>query len=391
MSAPRVMLHVGSPKTGTTFIQQTLWGQREVAAAHGVHLPMNGFHDHFWATLDVRGVAGKAPHPPESEGAWNRLVTDTRRHTGTVLISHELFAIATETQAHNAVGWFGTDLEVHLVVTARDLLRQVTAEWQEHVKHRNTLTLEEFVEREVRGAAADRSSWFWKVQDTADVVRRWSRRLPAARVHVVTVPAHAEPGDDLWTRFARVIGLPATAFDTTAGRANSSLGQEQAELLRRVNGALGERLPFPGPYPAVAKDILAHASLASRPGTRLGLREEDARFAAQHATRIAEELADLGVDVVGSLSDLVPDDAAVAAAIDPQAYREIGDAEIVEEGVAAIADLLVELSETRRREADLAHELRELRRAPLRTVLDAAEPNAPTAIARSLYRRIRPS
>ena len=35
--------------------------------------------------------------------------------------------------------------EVHLVLSVRDLVRQIPAEWQENVKHRSTITYEEFL------------------------------------------------------------------------------------------------------------------------------------------------------------------------------------------------------------------------------------------------------
>lgn len=84
--AQKIYLHVGSPKTGTTFLQQVLWSQRAIAESQGLQLPGERFNDHFLATLDVRGVAGP-PHPDESVGAWNRLTDDARRRGGTVLIS----------------------------------------------------------------------------------------------------------------------------------------------------------------------------------------------------------------------------------------------------------------------------------------------------------------
>ena len=51
--SPRVFLHVGSPKTGTTFLQNVLWAQRDLAAQQGVSLPMNRFLDHYFAALDL--------------------------------------------------------------------------------------------------------------------------------------------------------------------------------------------------------------------------------------------------------------------------------------------------------------------------------------------------
>ena len=210
-------------------------------------LPLERFADHYLASLDVRGLSGRKEHPPRAVGIWDRLVEEARAWPGTTLVSHELFASATADQAARAIASFGDDTEVHVVLTARDLVRQIPAEWQEHVKHRSTKTLPDFVDdlrEDVEG-----TSWFWRVQDFADVVDRWGRTLPASRVHVVTVPAAgADPGT-LWDRFATLLGLDPASFDTKQSRANTSLGVEQAELLRRVNAELGDRVPLPGPVP----------------------------------------------------------------------------------------------------------------------------------------------
>ncbi len=387
--AQQIYLHVGSPKTGTTFLQQVLWSQRALAESQGLQLPGERFNDHFLATLDVRGVAGP-PHPDESVGAWNRLSDDARSRGGTVLISHELFAAADKDQAHKAVGWLGADVEVHVVITARDYVRQVTAEWQEHVKHRNKSTLGEFVGR-IREQAPERRGWFWLVQDYADLAQRWGSRIPQERVHVITVPPKGSPGALLWDRFAGLLGLDPAAFELSASRTNPSLGREQAEVLRRVNIALGDLLPHPGPYSNVVKDILAHGILGGQTGgTPLKLTPEDAAFARAESERVAERLGAMGVDVIGSLDDLVPDDAAVAAASDADAYAVPSDEAMLADAIAAITGLLDAINLRNMQHGQQSETVEAMQRRPIRTALSqAAEERPALDKARGLYRRLR--
>ena len=269
-----------------------LWSQRQIAAQQGVLLPLERFADHYLASLDVRGLSARKEHPPRAVGIWGRLVEEASAWHGTTLVSHELFASATADQASKAIASFGEDTEVHVVLTARDLVRQIPAEWQEHVKHRSTKTLPDFVDslrEDVEG-----TSWFWRVQDFADVVDRWGRTLPPSRVHVVTVPAAgADPGT-LWDRFASL------------ARAGPLLVRHEAVPRQHLSGrgaggapapgqrGLGSRVPLPGPYPVVVKNVLAHRILAARKGTALALDTDATDFAVRRSSEIAERLGRWG-------------------------------------------------------------------------------------------------
>jgi hypothetical protein len=344
----RIFLHVGSPKTGTTFLQQVLWSQRDLAEKQGLLLPLESFNDHYLATLDVRGLTDRPDLPARASGIWGRFVQEASAWDGNVLISHELFAPATAAQATAAVEAFGPGAEVHVVLTARDLVRQIPAEWQEHVKHRSTASYADFV-AELR--QEHRKMWFWMVQDFARVLQRWTKAVPAERVHVVTVPPAGARQDLLWERFARLLGLDPTSFDLGGSRANTSLGYEQAERLRRVNVELGDdRLPIPGPYPVDVKEMFAQTVLVRRPGAKIELPGDDVTFAVERSRRIADKIEALGFDVVGDLGDLVPD---IAPEKSTGAAPEVSDRRLLDESVAALAGVLEEYS-ARRKEAHQA-------------------------------------
>lgn len=386
----RVFLHVGSPKTGTTFLQEVLWRQKDLAAEQGLLLPMRSFFDHYLATLDVRGLADRPPHPPRAAGMWKAMVDEALRWRGDVLISHELFAGASQEQAEAAVASFPDTVDVHVVVSARDLGRQVPAEWQEHVKHRATQTFPQFVatlRRERPGA------WFWQVQDYPQLLRRWGAGLPSDRLHVVTVPQAGTDPSTLWSRFAGLVGLRPEAFDLEGLRANTSLGYEQAELLRRVNLALGDRLPMPGPYPVDVKDFFAQSVLAGRPGTRFALGGDDLAWARERSLRIVEELKQLGADVVGDLAELVPE---VEEREQPDLEAALHADRLLEESVAAIATLLTERRERRAEVESLRHTLATGGEAPLtlrrlvrQRLVALSERSALAGRARVAYRHAR--
>ena len=96
--ADRVFLHVGVPKSGTTYLQTTMWHNRPALRAQGVLYPGRRRMDHFHACQDLRGKRG-----PRPGGAWDRLRDELSDWPGTGLVTHEFFAMATAEQAQRAV------------------------------------------------------------------------------------------------------------------------------------------------------------------------------------------------------------------------------------------------------------------------------------------------
>jgi hypothetical protein len=75
---PRVLLHLGTPKTGTTFLQEVMWHHRDALAAQRVHYP-GGFPEaHFQAAVDLQGVDFNDWHDDAGEGAWKRMDEQVR-------------------------------------------------------------------------------------------------------------------------------------------------------------------------------------------------------------------------------------------------------------------------------------------------------------------------
>ena len=137
-AASRVYLHVGAPKTGTTYLQDRLSLNAASLRRHGYRYPTGPHADMFLAALDLldRPWGGMRP---QAEGEWDALVRRTKRARGTVVLSHEILAGAKPAEAARALD----DLsfaEVHVVYSARDVARQVAAEWQEQLKHQRKVS-----------------------------------------------------------------------------------------------------------------------------------------------------------------------------------------------------------------------------------------------------------
>jgi hypothetical protein len=305
----RVVLHIGEPKTGTTFLQQVMWTNRAELAAHGVVLPGHHAQDHFRASQDLRGIPKLASDPAGSwTGEWEILARQAAQAGKTAVISHELFSAADEEQAERAV----TSLrpaEVHVVITVRDMATLLPAEWQETVKHRNARAWEDWLGDviDTESVAEDRRQWwFWRVHDTLAIADIWSRFVPPERIHVITMAPRGAGTSLLWQRFASLLGVDPAVADISRARPNASLGLAEIEFLRRLNQALPAEVPdwF---YMWNVKEAVAHQTLAARPAEgRLVLPADRDAWAKEQAETLIAGLQGSRYDVVGDVDELRP-------------------------------------------------------------------------------------
>nr|WP_218852177.1 hypothetical protein [Nocardioides panaciterrulae] len=355
------MLHVGTPKTGTSYLQDVLFRNREVLEGHGIRYPADRFDAHFLAALDLMRLPWGGLEQ-EAVGAWDALAEQVRRWPGTAIISHEILATASRAQVGRALASLGhgEGVEIHVVLSVRDLVRQIPAEWQENVKHRRTLSYARFLEqiRDPRREGAI-ATWFWGVQEVPDILDRWGHDLPPHRLHVVTVPPPGGPRALLWQRFSRALGLEGLDLDLEPMRANPSLGVPETALLRRVNQAVIKDLDPPA-YRPLVRELLAHQTLSRRTGSpRLALPPDVHPWAQELAAAWAAEIKEREYDVVGDLADLTGAPVRPRFA-DPDHPRE---KQVAGAAVDAITALLLDNARLRQAEARLAGELHETRQA----------------------------
>jgi hypothetical protein len=301
-----IYLHVGPPKTGTTYLQDTLWRNRRRLEAVGVDVPGSHRLDHFHAALDLRGVAFNGYVNPATAGAWARLAKQVyKRRARRTVISHEVLAGADVDEIARVAADFA-DFELHVVYGARDLARQLPAVWQESLKNRRTKTYDRFLRRALRDAGAGTSEkGFWRAQDAVAALEKWSVAVPRERIHVVTVPSPGSAPTVLWTRFCQVLGISPDGFELPAGTANPSLNMVDAEVLRRLNKRLPAELPWPT-YERIVKARFTRRAEMGAPGERLRVPPEHRARVLGRAEQTRTGLRAAGYDVVGDLDDLIP-------------------------------------------------------------------------------------
>jgi hypothetical protein len=303
--ADRVFVHIGVPKSGTSYLQDRVRRNRPLLAEHGLHHPEGLNDNHFYAALDLLQQPW-AGEERRAKGQWDTLAEAVRRTPGNVLISHEILAAARPEQVTRAFESFG-GAEVEVIVTVRDLARQLPAEWQEGVKHRRVFSFERFAGEVVEQPRVASDLWFWRVQSIPDVLGRWSNGLRPEQVHVVTVPPSGSDPELLWSRFLQVMGIdPGLGFEAAAVD-NASLGVAEIQMLRRLNRKLRRAKVRRETYVPIVREMIVREAFAERDhGPNATLPVTYRPFVDEVTVEWREWIEGAGVDVVGDLEDIEP-------------------------------------------------------------------------------------
>ena len=331
-SSRSVFLHIGLPKTGTTYLQRVLHANRPALRSQGLLYP-GSRPDHFLPAQDVLERPFRGHQDERATGTWQETVREVADWPGPALISHETFTVATAEQVQTIVAAFA-DRPVEVIVTARDLARQLTANWQETVKNGRSPALSEYVARaRARSDEDDPGAGFWFWQDLIGVLRRWQQAVPADRMHLVTVPPRGTGPGLLWHRFAEVLAVDLTPDQVADSSANASLGRVETEFLRRLNAELADTVEWPA-YRAYVKQFLAQRVLPrSEQSGPIVLSPDDQAWAATRSREIVQSLASIPLHLHGDLADLESPKASADGV-------EVTDQAVVEVGVRAITALL---------------------------------------------------
>ncbi|MPY77417.1 MAG: hypothetical protein GEV04_02775 [Actinophytocola sp.] len=342
-----VYLHIGTPKSGTTYLQGVLANNRKQLAARGVLWPSGHWANQVHAVRDLADIHPHNLKAADVAGKWQRLVNEIHAWEGhAAIVSMEWLVGAQPEHIQRAVDTLAP-AEVQVIVTGRDLARIFPAGWQEAMQNWSSYTWDDYLVAmtEPESAEIEAGKRVWRQQDIGAILRQWGEVIPADRMHVVTVPP---PGSDpgvLWQRFAAVIGIDPDEYDPAGRRDNSSLGVISAELMRRVNGRARERGLGWKSSEKLVKQTLAKRVLSkrSREEPSLALPADRYPWAIDQGKRIVAEVEQTGVHIWGNLEDLIPDPAHVREGTTPDT---ISDSELLDAALDGIVGMVGQINET---------------------------------------------
>jgi hypothetical protein len=346
--ARRVYLHLGLQKTGTSYLQGVLWGNAELLAGQGLDLLPATRRQAFDLMLDVRERYNPDRDPTSAARALDRFSEALTTAGPRVLVSQESLAAARPKQVRRLLEACG-DRQVHVVLTVRDLARQLPSSWQQELKSGKTIGYDEYLRLLADYQERGLTRHPWIQLDPATVLSRWQDLLPPEQVHVVTVPPRGSPTDLLLGRFCSVLGVDPDTLTPQERASNTSLGTAQAELLRRVNGELSDEHRRRQVYGDVGKRYFASQVLGRQRGERILVPAQVRDWCVRVSEEQVATISAAGYDVVGTLEDLRCPATAFAAADAGPSEEEVSRA-----AVEALGTVLTLRSETalRRRHDD---------------------------------------
>lgn len=336
--ASRLYLHIGTQKSGTTYLQRILERLSPALAQQGVLYPTwtsrgDLVYNHEPATY---GLLGPAEYPWIAERVaevqrkpWARLVDHVTRWQGSAIVSGEAMSVIRPDAVRRLVDALGVR-ETVVVITTRDLGRVLPSSWQQSIRNGRSGGFDYYLTAIARqrggfGIAADPTRWdddidhtFWRAYAIGTLVQRWGAVVGAANVRVVGVPRPRDGEHALWRRFVAATELGGVAPDEPPAistlRANVGLTEPEVLLLAAFNKEAEQRGVSRADSRA-ARMALIKDHLVSRTDRGTPVRLSGPWF--ERATEWAHEDRDIlmasGCTYVGAPDDLLPDAADVAA------------------------------------------------------------------------------
>lgn len=301
--ATRLVLHIGAMKSGTSFIQAVCDHNREALQDHGVRFVRDRWKQQVDAVKEL--IALDVHEPVAPDGAWSALVRDIDAWPNTAVVSMEFLAPRSAEKIQFILDAFPTT-DVQVVLTARDIGRNIPAMWVESMQNRGQSTWLQFRDgvRDRSRGAPRWSHWFWRHQDIAGIAERWQGVVGRDRFTLLTVPHPGAPKDLLWRRFCQILDIPpdGVLLDVPS---NPSIGAASATVLRELNVRLAESDIdlTEREYNRRIKGLLAKRGLARIREDRQTHELKD-RWVRKLADQQVKRLRKLGVRVVGDLAEL---------------------------------------------------------------------------------------
>jgi hypothetical protein len=333
--ATRLLLHIGTQKSGTTYLQRALERLAVKMRDQGVLYPIRlvgkkEIYNHEPASY---GLLGREHYPwvPQVRAdaerpAWEVLVKKVREWPGTAIVSGEAISVVRRSGAEQLVSSLDV-ADTQIIITARDLGRVIPSSWQQHIRNGRSSKMPAYIQtlaNKRRGdLAADEALWesdpdltFWRAYAIGSLVKRWQSVVGSDRVTVVTVPGREAGPDALWLRFREGLGLndalPTNPPKVDTLTANVGLTEAEVLLLAAFNKAVEGQGFDPKDVRAIRMRMINEAlTTRAHRGKSVALPTDRLELVRSWAEQDVHALTQSGARVVGDINELLPSAQAV--------------------------------------------------------------------------------
>lgn len=227
-----LVFHVGTMKSGTTFLQSMLRKNHSRLLEQGWVYPGASLnHQHAVYDLAPNSVPWSVPLELKKNGKLAKgLEKQVSLHSkSNVILSAEVLSCLDKDGIAKVVKTFGKPDKV--IFTVRSLSKVIPSAWQQYIKGGGKLSLEKFVNQMRKQRTSLQG--IWKTYAYGHMINNWSQVAP---VTTIVVPSK-DKKSNLADLFCESIGLRSESLDCRIEKSNSnlSLGYELSEILRSLN------------------------------------------------------------------------------------------------------------------------------------------------------------
>jgi hypothetical protein len=307
---PKLFLHVGFHKTGTTSLQDALNRNRAELLSQGLLYPktrkFRAQHEFAWS-VGQRGWGWKQFGGSKAgPGPARRMFKLLRSSHQDLIISSEFLSELKPAQITKLLSSIG-NRELKVIFTVRPVAKILPSAYQQEVKNGSKLTFEKWLGRVLEPVKENRNKTrFWTRHSHHIEIAKWVEAVGKERVTVI-ISDDANP-EFLTNSFFELVGADTSKFkDAKKEVVNRSMDLAEIELLRRINEKFDRNLGWDEYVVGIRSTLVKTWTSSSASANSPGKLSNPAAFGPQieaRASEVTEGIRNLGVLVIGDVESL---------------------------------------------------------------------------------------